>query len=205
VDVLVDTSVWSLAFRRPALPSESKVTELAGLIQRCRAVMVGPVRHEILSGIRDAAQFNRLRGALRAFPDLPIITSDYEMAALFFTRCRARGIQATRIDFLFCAGCSQRAMSVITTDNDFAAFGPILPIRLHPICVLNCRQLIDCFLQAFDWLRLSLQCLAYRVVGWQDAQIVTLDLEGLNRARKFSSATSAVNSTIWLVPKKDGN
>jgi hypothetical protein len=61
--------------------------------------MIGPVRQEILSGIRDLAQFNLLRDALRAFPDLPLNADDYEQAAAFFNRCRSLGVQGTHIDF----------------------------------------------------------------------------------------------------------
>lgn len=95
--------------------------------------MIGPVRQEILSGIRHAVQFNLLRNTLRAFPDLLISTADYEQAAAFFNRCRSHGIQGTHMDFLLCAVASRRAMSIFTTDKDFGAFAPILRIRLHQI------------------------------------------------------------------------
>jgi predicted nucleic acid-binding protein len=95
--------------------------------------MIGSVRQEILSGFRDAAQFNLLRDALRAFPDLVISTSDYEQAAAFFNRCRLHGIQGAHTDFLLCAIASRRAMSIFTMDKDFSAFASILQIRLHPI------------------------------------------------------------------------
>jgi predicted nucleic acid-binding protein len=95
--------------------------------------MIGPVRQEILSGIRDIAQFNLLCDALRAFPDLVISTSDYQRAAAFFNRCRSRGIQGAHVDFVICAVAARYAMSIFTTDKDFSAFASILPIRLHPI------------------------------------------------------------------------
>lgn len=131
MDVLVDTSVWSLAFRRSRAPVDPYATELDYLVREGRAFMIGPVRQEILSGIRDTAQFNLLRDALRAFPDLMINTSDYETAAGFFNRCRARGIQGTHIDFLICAVASARSMTIFTTDRDFESFARILRIRLH--------------------------------------------------------------------------
>jgi predicted nucleic acid-binding protein len=131
VDVLVDTSVWSLAYRRSAPPPDPHATELAHLIGEGRAFIIGPVREEVLSGIRDATQFNLLRNALRAFPDLLINTLDYETAAGFFSRCRARGIQGTHIDFLICAVASRRSMSILTSDRDFTAFAGVLRIRLH--------------------------------------------------------------------------
>ena len=61
--ILVDTSVWSLALRRAATQlSEGQVQikrELAELIREGRAQLIGPVRQELLSGIRGDAQYER--------------------------------------------------------------------------------------------------------------------------------------------------
>ena len=100
--VLVDTSVWSLALRRRA-PAHPAVNELRRLVSHWRAAIVGPVRQEILSGIRDRAVFERLRDHLRAFPDEPITSADYERAADCFNLCRTKGIQGSNTDFLLCA------------------------------------------------------------------------------------------------------
>ena len=79
--VLVDTSVWSLALRRGAPRNGPFERELAELIREGRVVMVGPVRQELLSGIRSDVQFRKLRDRLRAFDDLPLEHEDYERAA----------------------------------------------------------------------------------------------------------------------------
>ena len=47
--VLVDTSIWSLAFRR-SKPDEREVSvtnELISLIQELRIIIIGPVRQEL--------------------------------------------------------------------------------------------------------------------------------------------------------------
>jgi predicted nucleic acid-binding protein len=131
VDVLVDTPVWSLAYRRAAPTANPTAAELASLIREGRAVMMGPVRQELLSGVRAAVQFNLLRDSLRAFPDLSIVTPDHEFAATFFNRCRSRGVQGSHTDFLICAVAARRQMSIFTVDRDFDRFARILPIRLH--------------------------------------------------------------------------
>ena len=82
--ILVDTSVWSLALRRKSAPHDPSVIELRGLIEELRVQMIGPVRQEILSGIRSKSQFLKLRETLRAFPDLVLSSQDYELAAEFF-------------------------------------------------------------------------------------------------------------------------
>ena len=128
--VLVDTSVWSLALRRRS-PGHAAAEELATLIQDGRAALVGPVRQEILSGIRERESFDKLRRHLRAFPDVPATSSDYEEAAGFFARCRQKGIQGSNTDFLICAIAARNEFSIFTADGDFRHFARVLPIVLH--------------------------------------------------------------------------
>lgn len=128
--VLIDTSVWSLALRRRA-PVHAAVDELRRLVVQGRAGIVGPVRQELLSGIRDRAAFERLRDHLRAFPGEPITSVDYERAADCLNICRAKGIQGSNTDFLLCAVAERLRLPIFTTDDDFLAFSRVLPVRLH--------------------------------------------------------------------------
>jgi predicted nucleic acid-binding protein len=130
--VLVDTSIWSLALRRDVRSQNTSTTsELASLVADRRVVIIGPIRQELLSGIKDHAQFERLRNHLRAFPDTKIGVDDYEEAASFYNQCRARGIQGSSTDFLICAIASRNELAIFTTDEDFLHFAEILPIVLH--------------------------------------------------------------------------
>ena len=129
--VLVDTSVWSLALRRE-LPSDShEVSELTELIKETRVQMIGPVRQELLSGIKSQAQFQKLRNHLRSFPDLELTARDYEYAAEFFNLCRSKGVQGSNTDFLICAIAAHQKAPIFTTDRDFDLFKLHLPISLH--------------------------------------------------------------------------
>jgi predicted nucleic acid-binding protein len=130
VNVLVDTSVWSLALRRAAGPDRSVAGVLSALIQAHRVRIIGPIRQEILSGIRDADQFAKLASHLAAFPDLPLETADFVEAASFFNLCRTRGVQGSNTDFLICAVAVREKLAIYTTDRDFQAFAKILPISL---------------------------------------------------------------------------
>ena len=130
--VLVDTSVWSLALRRRRAPAgHAAVDELRRLIANGRAAMAGPIRQELLSGLRDEATFTRLRDHLHAFPDEPIGTADYEHAAMHFNACRARGVRGSNTDFLLCALATARRMPILTTDEDFKRYAAVIPIVLH--------------------------------------------------------------------------
>ncbi len=133
--VLVDTPIWSLALRRTGrkltADQETLKQELVELIREGRARLLGPVRQELLSGIRDDAQFRKLREHLRAFDDGPLIAADYEKAAEANNRCRRAGIAGSPIDFLICAAAVGRNWVIFTTDRDFSRYAEHLPIRLH--------------------------------------------------------------------------
>jgi hypothetical protein len=129
--VLVDTSVWSLALRRNAPADGPELAELIELIREVRVQMIGPVRQELLCGVRSQAQFRKLREHLRAFPDLELTTRDYETAAEFCNLCRGKGIQGSNTDFLICAVAARHKIPIFTTDGDFTLYQPHLPIALH--------------------------------------------------------------------------
>ncbi len=61
---IVDTSVWSLALRRRVIQSSPVTQALRFLIEQGLAILLGPVRQEILSGIKHKDQFDRLSGAV---------------------------------------------------------------------------------------------------------------------------------------------
>ena len=130
--VLVDTSVWSLALRRRSPDREGGVVrELGRLIAEFQVAMIGPIRQELLSGIREDGQYLTLREKLRAFPDLRLDTADFETAARFFNKCRAEGVQGSNTDFLLCAVGHLREMPIFTTDKDFHAYSRTLGTKLH--------------------------------------------------------------------------
>lgn len=132
--IIIDTCVWSLALRRPASETPQKpVSELKSLIGDNRIQMIGPIRQELLSGIRDQIQFKKLEKNLRAFPDLPVTTGDYVLAAKFFNLCRANGLQGSNTAFLICAMAVQHKLSIYSTDQDFIHFAKYLPIHLHQV------------------------------------------------------------------------
>jgi len=135
VRALVDTSVWSLALRRTNTDLSRKeahaVDLLKELIRDGCAVVIGPIRQEILSGIPDEAQFRKLKAKLRAFEDLGITSDDYELAAEFYNACRKTGVQGSHIDFLICAVAARNQLPVFTLDADFERYAQPLGISLY--------------------------------------------------------------------------
>lgn len=131
MNVLVDTPVWSFALRRREPRPQPHVRELAALITEGRAILLGAVRQELLSGIKSIPQFDLVRDHLREFRDLSVKTPDYEEAAAYFNRCRSRRIQGSNTDLLICAVAARRGLAIYTTDDDFRSFAKVLPIELH--------------------------------------------------------------------------
>jgi len=131
--VLVDTCIWSQSLRRNIYKSNPVVIELIELIKEVRVQMIGPIRQELLSGIRSATQYENLKNHLSAFPDLMLKTQDYEKAAEYYNLARKNGIQGSNTDFLICSISNRYNMPIFTVDNDFELFKNILPIELYQI------------------------------------------------------------------------
>ena len=131
--VIIDTSIWSLALRRSKVQENKYVEELEELIKEVRAQLIGPVRQELLNGIKSEKQVRVLKKHLRAFKDLDIETVDYELASEYFNTARKNGIQGSNTDFLLCAVSTRLRMPIFTTDKDFLNFQSVLPIGLHSV------------------------------------------------------------------------
>lgn len=124
MQVLVDTPVWSLAFRKITKTEQDMalINHLSQIIRDLRVVMIGPIRQEILSGISNESKFIEMQNTLSVFPDWPIETKDYELAAKFFNECRKHGIQGSHIDYLICSVATNNHFSILTLDDDFALY-----------------------------------------------------------------------------------
>jgi hypothetical protein len=133
--VLVDTPVWSLALRRKEADLNARervlTRALAELIREGRAQIVGAIRQELLSGIREEERFQKLRNYLRAFDEPGIEVLDYEEAARLHNLCRGRGIAGSAIDFLICAVAQRRDWHIFTTNRDFERYGRVLALKLY--------------------------------------------------------------------------
>jgi len=129
--VIVDTSVWSLAFRRKAVVETAEVVDLVRVVEEGLVALLGPVRQEVLSGIKHREQFERLRERLAAFPDLELMPRDFETAAELCNLCIAKGVQASHTDFLIAAAAIIRGYAVLSADQDFKNIARIVPVRTY--------------------------------------------------------------------------
>ena len=135
MNILVDTSVWSAALRRRtgaahSLEQARAVGMLSDLIRQGRAVLIGAIRQELLSGIKLPTQFEALRLSLAAFDDVQLSMHDYETAAELFNACRSKGIQGSNTDFLICAVSINHELPILSLDLDFQHYRTCMPLQL---------------------------------------------------------------------------
>ncbi len=128
--VIVDTPVWSIALRKDGHASEKMRHVLQELIVNKRVVMLGPIRQEILSGIKHETQYEKFKNSLSNFSDENILTSDYENAAQYYNICRSKGIQGSNTDFLISAIAKRNNFYILTPDKDFQSYAKFLKFNL---------------------------------------------------------------------------
>jgi len=128
---LVDTPIWSYALRSRNPQFQAHADELIRMIADSEALIIGPIRQEVLSGYSDLKSFEFLENKLSFFDNTPIVNSDYVQAARYSNKCRRKGIQGSPTDFLICAVATRNDVPIFTTDKDFDHYKKRLPIRLY--------------------------------------------------------------------------
>ena len=132
VKFVVDTTSWSIYFRRKTLSEKEKNvwSSLDYLISAEKSVMLGAVRQELLSGISDKVCFDKLKQKIQIFEDYIPQTSDYELAAEFSNICRKNGIQGSTTDYLICAVAAKNNWVIFSQDGDFQNYKKLLPVKV---------------------------------------------------------------------------
>jgi predicted nucleic acid-binding protein len=103
---------------------------LTSLIRDQRAIIIGLIRQEILSGYSDIRKYRIIKEKLSYFENTPILDADYELAAELNYRCRKKGIQGSHIDFLICAVAKRIDVPIFTNDKDFEHYRKVISIKL---------------------------------------------------------------------------
>lgn len=128
--VIVDTDIWSEAFRRREEAHSDYVFELRSLIEEGRVQMIGIIRMEILCGLRETSHFEKIEKRLRSFPDRELGASIFVQAARFFNLCQSKGIQGSNNDFLLCACSMNWQIPILSKDKDFLQYKKFIPIDM---------------------------------------------------------------------------
>ncbi len=131
--IVLDTSVLSHVFRRP--PTRQAASDIVAhfrtLVSEGRSLVIpGVVLQELLSGIRDEVQFERLRASLEGFPLILAEEADHIEAARLMNLVKRRGIAASSFDMLIAATPIRRQAVLVTLGRDFETLAPLIPLSL---------------------------------------------------------------------------
>jgi predicted nucleic acid-binding protein len=120
VTLLVDTSVWSLAFRRDADSSAPQVAILRAALGGGESIVTtGLILQELLQGFTGPRARKELVQRFAALPLLAPDRQDYIDAADLRNLCRRAGVQIGTIDALLAQLCIRHDLALLTTDRDF--------------------------------------------------------------------------------------
>jgi predicted nucleic acid-binding protein len=131
VTLLVDTSVWSLAFRRDAESSEPEVQHLKeALLGADVVVTTGLVLQELLQGFSGAKASTQIIERFAALPLVQPTREDHIAAAELRNACRRAGVQVGTIDALIAQLCLRHELTLLSTDKDFKSAAKHCALRL---------------------------------------------------------------------------
>ncbi len=114
MNILVDTSVWSLALRRNKIPELPEIKVLHHiLLEPNRIVTTGIIVQELLQGFSG-----------------PTLADHIESAEIRNT-CRRSGIQIGTVDALIAQLCIKYDLLLLSTDKDFQYAARHIPLKFY--------------------------------------------------------------------------
>jgi predicted nucleic acid-binding protein len=130
VNIFVDTSVWSLAFRRDSPPETPEVQRLREALGADAVHTTGLVLQELLQGFSGPRARAQILDRFAAIALIAPTRDDHIEAARLRNACRRRGIQIGTIDALLARLCIVHELVMLTADRDFASIAESTPLRL---------------------------------------------------------------------------
>lgn len=120
MSLFVDTSVWSLAFRRNTPAAAPEVGELARALGSGETIVTtGLVLQELLQGFGGPRAYQDILARFSALPFLVPERRDHVEAAELRNVCRRGGVQIQTIDALLAQLCIHHDLTMLTADRDF--------------------------------------------------------------------------------------
>jgi predicted nucleic acid-binding protein len=120
LSLFVDTSVWSLVFRRNVPASVKEAAALVRAIESGETILTtGLVIQELLQGFSGPKARVQILDRFSAVPLLTPDRDDHIGAAELRNHCRRNGVQVGTIDALLAQLCIRHDLTMLTVDNDF--------------------------------------------------------------------------------------
>lgn len=131
MNLLVDTSVWSLVLRRDAPADVPEAEYLRTAIGRGDSIVTtGIVLQEILQGVTGAKMRTAIQERFAALPFVVPDRDDHVQAADLHGAARKKEIQVGTVDALLAALCLRRDLTILSTDADFRNLGKVAPLLI---------------------------------------------------------------------------
>lgn len=131
MSLFVDTSVWSLAFRRDGPRVSRQVPALVRALESGETIVsTGLVLQELLQGFSGPRDRQAILDRFTALPLLAPDRKDYIDAAELRNHCRRRGIQIGTIDALLAQLCIGNDLTMLSTDEDFGRIANLSALKL---------------------------------------------------------------------------
>jgi predicted nucleic acid-binding protein len=132
--ILVDTSIWSLALRRPTGVINQESVLLKTIIAQGEDIyLLGIILQEVLQGVRNPKFFFALTEYFKAFPLIDLKREDYVRAAELKNHLIGKGKQASTIDVLIASAAVSHHCHLFTADKHFTHFAEHSELKLFPL------------------------------------------------------------------------
>jgi predicted nucleic acid-binding protein len=128
--VLVDTSVWSLAYRKDTDLGAARVVALQEQLVRGKVVTTGVVYLEVLRGFTSPAGRITIERDFASIRFIEPTRQDYVDAADLSVKCRRAGVQLETVDALIAQVCIANDLTLLTADADFVHAARHVPLNL---------------------------------------------------------------------------
>ena len=131
MSLFVDTSVWSLAFRRDRSSAAPEVRALRDALAGGDTILTtGLILQELLQGFAGPRARKDIIDRFAALPLLPPDRQDHIDAAELRNRCRRAGVQIGTIDAVLAQLCLRHGLTLLSTDKDFLRAAAHCPLRV---------------------------------------------------------------------------
>jgi predicted nucleic acid-binding protein len=131
VSLFVDTSVWSLAWRRDHTSSAPEVSELERALKASESIYAtGFILQELLQGFSRPKAHKKIIEHFSALPLLVPDRHDHIQAADLRNACRRKGKQVGTIDAMIAQLCVRHDLVILTTDKDFQEIATVVSLSV---------------------------------------------------------------------------
>ncbi|MEE2900347.1 MAG: PIN domain-containing protein [Gemmatimonadota bacterium] len=129
--LLVDTSVWSLAFRANAPSTLPKIRRLAQALRDGESVFTtGLILQELLQGFPDTQAREQVLERMAVLPHVVPDRADYVAAAELRASLSSEGVRLGTIDALLAQLCLRHHLTLLTTDLAFNRVADLTPLSV---------------------------------------------------------------------------